>query len=534
MKRIKIAFLITFVLALGLQARLRFIGPDPYFSFRTFPQDSILFGTSTFVIFTLDSRGWMGNLDEPELSPSPSYVATHEKVAENLGSVVAEAYFKGTWRAPSLVGYSSFVSGEKLSVAGLFSFQVDIFRLNAGGDAVAHEEDRRFLIPFSSFLKQNNWTGSFGFIATTTLRGKPFGLLLTLTRFSEQQPEGKLEYTLEGNQVSLNRFNWGWSTIVGCNHIFGVKTNIDSFWQDSYTMTSYSQLDLVAGMDSGENKFGFRVRKRWGNRDFYEYSEDKNAYEKENWGMDTSLTSIRNYNVLKLKDFASGIKLFVVTVVEADFEKDPFTKEGTQLLDHYRQRSFGAELLPFLHFNLPDGGFFRIGTSVSLFRTSFAYREVWGSQEVYGSGWAAYDWERSWERPSQGHWWTFTIFSEADLEVVLKKSPRIVLLSDLWSHHNFRWKKYLYGWTRSSEGGYEFYTSAERNGYLREFWLGGTFGFMLGSSRKLGVFVDYPIYYDKYESTEVEGEKGYFKGVSDAQPAVRQPLRIWLLVSFKR
>lgn len=534
----KILLIFSFLLVFNgfIQGRLRFIGPDPYFSFRTFPQDLRLLGSNlTLIYFTLGRRGWMGNLDVPEASPSPSYIATEEVISEDLGSTIAEASFKGTWISPSLIAVPFALEVSTFKIYPIISSQFDFFSLRSSGAAIGREEERSFLIPFSSELKQRNWSTSFGFLLSGEFGDIPFGFILNYTRFSEGQPSGFLEYTMEGRKISLNRFNWGWSTVVGCNHIFGVRSNIDAFWQDRYNQTTLSQLDLVFGADLGENKIGLRIRRIQGHQTYYEYDERVDFYREESIGNNVGKTLIRNYNVLKVSDLTEKSKLFVVLVGEVDFVRNPFTKGDTVLLDSYREDTFGAEILPFLHFDLPAGGFFRIGSSVSLFRTNYRYIDVWGGQEVYSPGWAAFDWEPWWERSSYGHWWKFTVFSEADLEVVLIRQPRLLLLMDMWTHHNFVWTSRFYGKPEPSGEGYSFRVEAERRNFLKELWMGGTFGLMFGDDFKIGIFMDFPIYYDNYRTTEIEGEGGnYFKGISDAQPRVRKPVQVWVLFSLTR
>ncbi|NIM90710.1 MAG: hypothetical protein GTO17_07150 [Candidatus Aminicenantes bacterium] len=80
----------------NLQARLRFVGPNPYYSFLIFPQDSRLFNPYSSIFFLYyGRRGWRGHLDRPAIAPSPNYVATEESAQEDFyGTKIAEASFK--------------------------------------------------------------------------------------------------------------------------------------------------------------------------------------------------------------------------------------------------------------------------------------------------------------------------------------------------------------------------------------------------------------------------------------------------------
>lgn len=515
-----------------LYSRLLFIGPDPYFSYRTFPQDARLFKNKSIIFFNFDKKGWMGNLDVPELSPSPTYVDTRESVSENVGSTTATAGFKGTWSSPSFITFPYIFKFSSFTIIPMVTTRWDSFNLTSSGTAIGYEDDEEILIPFSSELKQRNKTYSLGSLIITSFGDTPVGLIVNYTKFSEGEPSGYLKYTLWGEERVLGRYNWGWSAIHGCNHIFGVSTNIDAFWQDEYTHTTYSQFDLVVGADLGENKIGFRFRRQRGSESYYEYEDSVNDYVKSKWGNNTGKTTIRNYNVLKIGDLSESARLYVVTFLETSFTRNHFTLSGEELLDGYNENDYEVEMLPFVHVDLPGKSFLRVGTSISITRGNFKYKEVWGSREVYSSGWANYGWEVLWERPSYGNFWRFTVFSEADLELMLSQEPELRLILNVWTHHNFVRAKKYYGWTESVGDKLQFHESAKRSSKLNEFWLSGTVGFMFGDRIKIGIFADLPIQYDNFIATEISGENGYFKGEADAQPKVRKPAMVWGIISL--
>ncbi len=519
---------ILFFIVLGLSplgARLIFVGPNPYFSYRTFPQDTLLFKNKILLFFSLQRRGWMGNLDDPEASPSPTYISTEESVSEDLYGQIYTAGFKGTWKNPSLLVLPYSIRLGEFVFFPLFSGNWDLFNLRAGGTAIGEEDGKKFTIPFSSELSQTNSSLSLGFMAAGKVGERPVGLLVEYKRFAEGKPQGFLKYTMEEEERELGIFNWGWSTVHGCNHIFGVSANIDSFWQDFYASTSFSQLDLVLGADLGENKIGFRLRRISGAQAYFEYDPEANAFSREKWGNSLGKITLRNYGVWKLGELSPKARLFLVTFLEASFVRNHDRWMGEELLGGYRENDYELEALPFLHFDLPRNGFLRIGTSLSLTRGSFKQVDIWGGKEVIAGGWANYGWEESWERPSYGNFWRIVVFSEADLEVGLSESLRGIF--HLWTHHTFYYKKKFYGNTKSEGDLLRFEEKASRRSYLKEFWLSGTLGFLKEGPVSLGVFLDFPIQYDNYMTTEVKGTKGYFKGKADPQPKVRKPVVLW-------
>jgi len=532
-KRTRIALLMGLVLQFGLEARLRFIGPNPYYSFLTYPQDSRqLTLHSSFSFFYLRARGWMGHLDIPELSPSPTYVNTEESVEENISSgQTAQAGFKGSWISPEIMAAPCVFEFKSVRIIPLVSGKLDNFSLRSSGLAVPYENPAA-VIPFSSELAQRNGEFSLGLLAAASIRRAPVGMMLNYRRYKEGSPKGLLSFSQDGQDVRLNRFNWGWSTVQGCNHIFGSKTNIDAFWEDSYTSTEGSQLDVVLGADIGENKLGFRFRRLMEYGDEYGFSAAENRYLKDPYRRKAAKTFLRASELFKITDIHEA-GLFLCAVAEADFLRQKNLTGGTELLDSFKENAYALELLPILHFDLDRGGFFRIATSASFFWKDYGYRDVWGDQEVYSPGWAHMGWETAWERSSYGHTFSFINFTEADLELPLIEKWAFLLSLDVWSHQVFAWTKRYYGDNVKSEGAYDFVKEAERKNTLRESWFGGTFGLMAGKRISLGLFLDLPVYYDKSVSTEIAGGGEIFKGRSDAQPAVRKPVSMWALLVWR-
>jgi len=238
-------------------------------------------------------------------------------------------------------------------------------------------------------------------------------------------------------------------------------------------------------------------------------------------------------DVVKLLNIGAA-KLYLCGVLEADFTRKRNIKEGVELLDSYRENFYVLEFLPFIHFDLDGGGFLRIGSSLSFFWKDYKYQEVWGDQKVYSPGWAHFGWERSWERSSFGNEFSFINFSEADLEIPAYEKWNLILSVDLWSHQVYRRTKRYYGNNISQEGVYSFHKSAERKNVLKESWFGGTFGLFIGRRLSLGLFLDLPVYYDKWFSTEINGQEGdYFKGLTDSQPMIRTPVGFWTMIIWR-
>ena len=535
LKKTLILLLLCFMSVSGLQARLRFIGPNPYYSFLTFPQDSQLFKSKASLAFLYyKNRGWMGHLDVPEESPSPQYIATEESVQENFhDQEVADAGFKGMWLTPEILTVPFILDYKSLRIIPMVSGQMDFFNLKASGEAIAHDENSQSLIPFISELRQQNSQMSFGLLASTKIKKTPIGFILRYTQHRENSPRGYLRFNRNGSEISTNRFNWGWSTAAGCNHIFGTSTNIDAFWLDHYTDSKLSQLDLVIGTDIRDHKVGFRYRRSAELGDYYSYSDSQDEYVNGDWREKTTKTTYRAYDVFKLMTIGDS-KLYLCSVIETDIIRSRDINAEVELLDSYRENVYAFELLPFFHFDLAGGGFLRIGSSASFFFNGYRYQDIWGDQKVYRQSWPRFGWERSWESSSYGNTFTFINFSEADMELPVFRRWNLLISVDLWSHQVYSKTKRYYGQNQKQEGAYNFHRVAERKNVLKESWFGGTFGVFFGKKLSLGLFMDLPVYYDQKISTEIKGEEGdYFHGLSDAQPSIRTPVGFWAMIIWR-
>jgi len=203
-KRLRTALLMGLLLQSGLEARLRFIGPNPYYSFLTYPQDSRQFTlNSSFSFFYLRARGWMGHLDIPELSPSPTYVNTEESVEESVPfGQTAQAGFKGNWVSPEIMAATCVFEFKSVRIIPLVSGKLDSFSLRSSGLAVPYENPGA-VIPFSSDLSQRNREFSLGLLTAASIRGVPVGLLVNYRYFKEGPPRGALNFSMGGQDVRL-------------------------------------------------------------------------------------------------------------------------------------------------------------------------------------------------------------------------------------------------------------------------------------------------------------------------------------------
>jgi hypothetical protein len=528
-----LAILLLCLLSPGLQARLRFIGPNPYYSFLTFPQDARLFYPgSTFSFFYLRNRGWMGHLDQPEISPSPNYVNTQESVDVKLDTgLEAQAGFDGNWVSPELIMAPYVFELKSVRIIPLVSAKMDSFHLRSSGLVFPYDNPAG-AFPFDSELRQRNAEGAVGVLASAAIKSIPVGIVLNYRTYREGRPSGFLHFTRDGLETRLNRYNWGWSTLSSCNHIFGTAANIDAFWEDGYTDMEGTQVDVVLGADFKEHKTGFRFRRLTEFGDEYSYSEDANQYLKDPYRRKAAKTFLRASELFKITEI-EGAKLYLCAVAEADFLRQNYLKSGTELTSFFRENDYGLEFLPVLHFDLDRGGFFRIGTSASFFYKGYGYREVWGEQEVYSPGWACYGWEQSWERSSYGRTFSFINFTEADLELLLIERWEFWLSLDVWSHQVWSRTRRVYGGNVENDGTYSFAKEADRTNTLRESWFGGTFGVMAGKRLSVGLFLDLPVYYDKFVSTDLRMTAESFQADADAQPAVRKPVSLWALLIWR-
>jgi hypothetical protein len=534
-RKLTFFLIILFLIPFQLHPRLKFIGPNPYFSYTHFPQDSRFFYPNSSIFF-LSYRypGWMGNLDDPFRSPSALYVNTEESVEENFNGTRAKASFNGSWFNAELVSAPYVYDFKGFRIIPLIGGEFDSFSLDAKGNAIAHSyEGSYWLVPFSSKVSQKNYKGNIGFLLSTSIKEFPMGFIFNYSRMEEGSPSGFIQYTQNGREIRMNRYTWGWSASSGCQKIFGTSTNIDAFWQDSYTDTRRDQLDFVFGMDFKDHKIGIRYRNLKIHGDYFSYSRTLDKYLPSDKSEKTQINVIRPYAVFSIKDFGST-KIFGVSVIELDLLKErPVGKGGKEFLNSYNERKLTGEFLPFAHFDL-ERGFLRFGTGVSFGYKWYDYTDIWGRQKVYQQSTPNFDWEMSWEQSSYGREISLISFSEMDTELLLERRMDTTLRLEIWRMLTYYRTKRFYGKNIYDGEVYNFFQTAERLNTLKEDWLGGTIGILLGKKISVGIFMDIPVFYKKSVSTEVKGKTSeYFKGFRDFQPAVREPLKFWIMVVLK-
>ncbi len=533
-KSIRFTYYLLFLIIFGgliLHAHLRFIGPDPYFSYNTYPQDILKFKNKTVVIINFSLRGWMGNLDDPELSPSPNYVATHEYVEKTVNGENKKAEFEGNWFDYEMTAFLRNFNMNNIKFAPFLYGKIDLFRLNASGEAIGEGEYEDFIVPFNGKVSQNNNFFGGGFAAIKEYAKSTLAVMFDIRRFKESEPDGYLNYELGGREFKLNLFTWGWSTTSSCSHIFGIPTNIDSFSQDEYTSTSYYESNFVFGFSNNNHKSAIRIRKISGKENFYYYDEEENIYKKEKYGRLLNKTTLRAYDTFVLKNMGRK-KLYLVALVESDFTKNNFTRFSQKLESAYEEKSIGAELLPFVHFDFGKESFLRAGTSISVFYGTYKYTDVWGGERVLLPGWYYFGEDVWWERPSKGNFWKITNFSEMDAE--LNVSKKLTFIVHIWTHLTYTSYLKIFGDTDYSEGeGYFFIEEARRRNKLKEFWLGGLLGIKLKGKPEIIFVLNLPVQYDNSFFTEINTSNGgHFNSLSDALPKVRRPVYFSLMIGF--
>ncbi len=473
----------------------------------------------------------MGNLDDPELSPSPNYVATHEYVVETINGEDKKVEFNGHWLDYEMYLLLRTFSLKGFKISPLLYGKLDIFRLNAKGEAVGEDEYNEIVIPFQAKVSQNNILSGLGIIGAKEFGNSTIAFMLNVKKFSESQPDGYLNYSLSDGEHNLNLFTWGWSTTSSCSHIFNIPTNIDSFPQDEFSDTDYLKIDFVIGINSRNHKGAIRIRRISGEEKFFHYNEVENAYEKEKYGNLLGKTTLRLYDAFILKNCGDK-KLYLVALIEGDFTKNNFTKNSIKLESGYEETTIGGELLPFVHFDLKEKGFIRAGTSISIFYGNYKYTDVWGGEKVILPGWYHLGEDVWWERPSKGNFWKITNFSEINAEILLSRNSTLIF--HLWTHLTYTYFLKIFGDTLySEENGYFFVEEARRNNKLNEFWMGGLIGIRVNKNPELMFVLNLPIQYDNSFYTNIKTTNNVkFVSFSDALPKIRKPIYFTFALSF--
>ena len=258
--RIFITFLIVFFSSFPGFARVFFAGSNPSMTIFAFPQDLWLMPADyAFFMTTWQVQPWWGDIDQPDLRPSPTYLLT----GEQIGVKGSGTYFKHNANLHNWKNITGLC--RQMSPTLKLRFDLDYtfmpMREKAQGEAGSMSYDYK-----EGHSIQEIYLTSY---AATYWRSIPLGFKFGLGRQASTEPD--LDWTVNngGAASQAQRLMWAWSTLQGSD-VLGVEHG-NARPQDEYTAGSQYRFDLQGAATLPTQKFGARLRYNTGKLDLYRW-----------------------------------------------------------------------------------------------------------------------------------------------------------------------------------------------------------------------------------------------------------------------
>jgi hypothetical protein len=274
----KRTFLIASIAAcavfLPCHARVFFAGSNPQTTVFAFPQDIWLMPKDfVFYYTTFQQQPWWGDIDQPDLRPSTTYLLTGEKI----GVKGSSDYFQ---HSANLYIWKNTL-GFTWTFSNVFKTRFDLdyaytpLRASAEG-AMSDSLGNRLRFNYSNALSMHDF-----YLTTywaTKWRDIPLGFKIGGGRQSATQPRLKWEITENDTTYTAQRQMWAWSTLQG-GHVFDdYEGHERGRTQDDYTVGSLYRFDLQAAATLSNLKVGGRFRYNTGSLNQYQWQTDTAAH----------------------------------------------------------------------------------------------------------------------------------------------------------------------------------------------------------------------------------------------------------------
>lgn len=267
MKRKRSLVIICFILSnfFAVHGRVFLTGSNPQQTIFAFPQDILLSpGDMVFFYTTFQQQPWWGDIDQPDLKPSPVYQLTGEK----LGVKGSSDYFFHnsnfyTWK--NITGFSKTYS-EQFKTRYDIEYAYNPYRSNAEGANSVNNTNFKYRNAFSSH--DFYVTSYFAWQPHETPYGFKFGFG-TSTSFN---PDPKFIVNTNGQEFTSNKQMWAWSLSQGWRHFLDGEGRYEE--QNSYSIGTTFKFDLQGAATWERLKAGCRLRLNTGVLKLYEWEND--------------------------------------------------------------------------------------------------------------------------------------------------------------------------------------------------------------------------------------------------------------------
>jgi hypothetical protein len=260
--RLRVFIVILFVAVsphLG-HARVFFAGSNPSMTVFAFPQDLWLMPKDyAFCQTTWQVQPWWGDVDQPDLRPSPTYLLTGEKIGvKGSGTYFEHNANLYNWR--NIAGLC-----RQWSPTLKLRFDLDYTFMPMRVEAQGEDGGLSFKYKEGHSIQDLYFTS----YAATLWKSIPLGFKFGFGRQASSEPD--LDWSINNNGAvsQAQRLMWAWSTLQGSN-VLGVEHG-DARPQDDYTAGSQYHFDLQGATTLPGHKIGARLRYSTGKLDLFEW-----------------------------------------------------------------------------------------------------------------------------------------------------------------------------------------------------------------------------------------------------------------------
>ncbi len=531
------SIIIFFSLA-PVQARLFFVGSNPYLSKTAFPQDISLI-RSSFIAYTF---GWQplpfwGDIDDPVNKPDSSYASVKEEI--EVTSIDGEPYrakFSKDGRVHIFRHDITYHQKWNDRWSSMFSIIYKDMNMTsrAEGTLPAKTDDEQDFYEYILFENDitRNQDMMYGEIITSCRAGTvPLGLKLGFGYEKSAKPKSELRALAHGVYLESKRLLWGWST-AGCNHIFGYKhTTADAWFKNDYSTVSLYQVDVQLGMTFDRARVGARYRLRIGEKadhrwfPLLDFGDDPHprdqfienfagGYVKQNWAHKSYQHIGRIYtNATWYRNDMVNCNLLVF------FGVDSYTDTSVHSLDmeysnNITESSLNVigELNPNFNIFLNRGIVIDLGLLLEYSWTGYKNTmERWnsaygGSRETYWDTTVYIGDEPVWEKFSHGEEHFFDAGWEVNARFPLFRNENhlVAFTTMLFQNNKFTFITKNYGKNYDIGHITEFYSDFKRKIERTEIWFNTSFS-LFYKYRSFFIRLTYvePIVYKLWETTRV-------------------------------
>jgi hypothetical protein len=487
-------FLLFFlIISVSVHARVFFAGSNPAQTVFAFPQDIFLFPKDfVFYYTTFQQQPWWGDMDQPDLRPSPTYLLTGEKI----GVKGSNDYFH----------HNATLNNWKNTLGLTWTFSKDLKTrldidyaytplMSVAEGAAKDSLGNRLWFKYENELAMHDFylTSYWAY----RYRDVPIGFKVGGGRLSGTQPRLKWQITENDTDYTAQRQMWAWSALQGGGVFDDFDGHERARSQDDYTVGSLYRFDIQAAATLEKIKFGARFRRNFGSLDHYLWEgdtvinkanpagrNDLTGYYEKAAAKKIGETTFRvygNYNWITGDKYKFNTLVLTRYTMMDSAGVDPLNPDAeTGVLE--KSHNFVFQINPNLNLYPWDNKYAYIDLAILCNYSFVAYnytRPYWvggGQKDSYVS---------TRVQPGEDYSWYECSYARQNFfEVALDINPTFPLYGDkeqslaanlsllLWTR--FKWQNKYYGTANVAGSDVSFEVENTRKNFEREVWLNMT------------------------------------------------------------